>query len=174
MPRAFKFAIDIDPQYYAAIGEIAARWSWLEHRLTVLIREGFQLEKGAGRAVMASMNATTLLRTAQTLTKFPNWISDPGLRDEMTHFTKAVEAQRETRNAYVHGVYGPETTNPGPLYRIQMRAGDHILAPDGMAVTLRELQKVAADLRALQVRGNELSNRLKKAQRNSPIDGGDR
>jgi hypothetical protein len=165
MHKAFEFPVDIDPQYYDAIGEIAARWSWLEHRLTVLIREGFKLDKAAGRAVMASMNAITLFRTAQTLTKFPNWISDSGLRDELTRFAKAVEARRETRNAYVHGVYGPERTNPSHLYRIQMRTGEDILAPDGMAVTLQELQKVAADLRALQVQGNDLSNRLKKAQR---------
>jgi hypothetical protein len=165
VPKAFKFAIDIDPQYYAAIGEVAARWSWLEHRLTVLIREGFKLDKAAGRAVMANMNASTLLRTTHMLTKFPNWISDDGLRVELAQFARDVEAQRDTRNSYVHGVYGPETTTTSPLYRIQMRNGDQILAPDGKAVTLEELQKVAQNLRALQVQGNDLSNRLKKTQR---------
>lgn len=166
MAQAFEFSIDIDAAYYAAIGEIAARWSWLEHRLTVLIREGFRFDKAAARAVMASMNASTLVRTAQTLTSFPDWIKDNSMRTEVAAFAKAVEGQREKRNAYVHGVYGPETTKPGgTIYRILMRSGDQILAPKGTPVTIPQLQAFAKELRDLQERGNQLSNRLKKAQR---------
>lgn len=165
MAQAFEFSVDIGAAYYAAIGEIAARWSWLEHRLTVLIREGFRFDKAAARAVMASMNASTLVRTAQTLTSFPDWIKDNSMRTEVADFVKAVEALRERRNAYVHGVYGPETTKPGTIYRILMRSGDQILAPKGTPVTIPQLHTLAKELRALQERGNELSNKLKKVQR---------
>ena len=165
MAQAFKFSVDIDAAYYAAIGEIAARWSWLEHRLGVLIREGFRFDKAAARAVMASMNARTLVRTAQILTSFRDWIDDESMRIEVADFVSAVESQRDKRNSYVHGVYGPETTKPAIMYRILMRSGDQILAPKGTPVTISDLQSLARELRVLQERGNALSNRLKKMQR---------
>ncbi len=165
MAKAFEYAIDIDTVYYEAIGEIAARWSWLEHRLTVLIREGFLFDKAAARAVMASMNAVTLVRTARTLTAFPDWIKSDPMRAEVAAFVEAVEAQRAKRNDYVHGVYGPESAKPGTIYRILMRRGDQILEPKGTAVTIAQLKAFARELRELQVSGNTLSDKLKKAQR---------
>ena len=165
MVKAFDYPIDIDPDYYAAIGEIAARWSSLEHRLTVLIREGFKVDKAAGRALTASMNASTLVQTARTLTGFPQWITDASLRKDVKSLVDDVEKRREKRNSYVHGVYGPETAKPGTLYRILMRGGAHILAPDGEPIALPDLQAFAKELRDLQLRGNTLSDRLKASQR---------
>lgn len=167
MSRAFQFPIDIDDSYYAAIGEIAARWSWLEHRLSVLIREGFRFNKAAGRAVMAGMSASTLVRTVLTLTSFPDWIGDESLRAEVASFAKLVESQRERRNSFVHGIYGPEPSTPGKIYRILMRSGTQILAPEGNPVSVSELKQFAVELRRLQEQGDALSNKLKDAQRKS-------
>ncbi len=165
MAKAFEFPVDITPEYYAAIGEITARFSWLEHRLSVLIREGYRFDKAAARAVLSKMDANTLIQAVTTLAKFDNWIQDAAVRTELLEFVKDVDKQRAVRNQFIHGVYGPETTNANTLYRILMKSGDEILEPKGSPVTIPQLLEFARLLRDLQLRGNVLSNKIKILQR---------
>jgi hypothetical protein len=164
MAKEYEYPIDIDPAYYSAIGQVTARWAWLEHRLSVLIREGFRVDKAAGRAWTSGMQAVALHRTIQVLVK-GTWIRDAKVRKAVDDFANAVEQLRERRNNFAHGIYGPEPGAPGTLYRILMRGFNNIMAPNGTPITVREVQDLAAELRLLQERGLALTTELKKVQR---------
>ncbi len=164
MSKSFEYPIDIDQAYYAAIGQVTARWAWLEHRLSILIREGFRLDKAAGRALTSGMEAAALLRTLQVLVK-GSWIDDQTVLKAVEEFGNEIERRRKRRNALAHGVYGPETKKPGKMYRVLMRSADDILSPDGDPISVRDLQTLASELRVLQERGLMITTQLKQVQR---------
>jgi len=55
--RKMTFLVDLPTDYYIALGEVASRWTWLEHQLGVLIRLGFKLSKAEGRVLTVGMAA---------------------------------------------------------------------------------------------------------------------
>jgi hypothetical protein len=52
--------IDPPPEYFAAVGEVAVRWSRFEYQLGVLVRAGFKLGKDEQRTLIVGMDMTVL------------------------------------------------------------------------------------------------------------------
>ena len=111
------------------------------------------------------MEALTLHKLILDVLVKGAWIRNSTTRQSVEDFSNAVNALRKRRNGVAHGVYGPETTKPGTLYRIEMRGFNNIISPDGSPITVKTLQELAAELRVVQEKGLALTSALKKAQR---------
>src|SRR5438105_4967430 len=63
----------INAEYYVAIGEICARWSWLEFQAGVIVREALRLTKPAGFAITGgmSMRSVSTVLVSLALGDFP-------------------------------------------------------------------------------------------------------
>src|SRR6185503_18403432 len=150
---------NLPADYCACIGEIAARWNWLEHQLGVLIREGFDLDKQEGRVLVNEMPLkvkTSILRVLAL-----KWITDAGLRDDLRRFAADCQKQHDPRNEYVHGLWVHPATETKKLGIMVKKAGAHGGDPEFRPVQLAEMQKIAADLKALQERAQKLTSRMK-------------
>lgn len=151
--------VDLPADYCACVGEIAARWNWLEHQLGVLIREGFDLDKQEGRVLVNGMPLKAKTRILRVLAL--KWITDLALRDELRKFSADSEKQSDPRNEYVQGLWVRPATDPAKLGLMVRKPGDNSGHSEFKPVPLGDMQKIAADLKALQERAQKLTIRMK-------------
>jgi len=151
--------VDLPAPYCACVGEIAARWNWLEHQLGVLIREGFDLDKQEGRVLVNGMPLrvkTPILRVLAL-----KWITDPVLRDDLRRFAADCQKQNDPRDEYVHGLWVHPAMDPQQIGLMARKSGDNAAHAEFRPVQLADMQKIAADLKALQERAEKLTSRMK-------------
>lgn len=151
--------VNLPADYCACIGEIAARWNWLEHQLGVLIREGFDLDKQEGRVLMNGMPLkvkTPILRVLAL-----KWITDLALRDDLRRFAADCQKQNDPRNEFVQGLWVHPVAEPTRVGLMVRKPGESNINPEFKPVQLGEMQKIAADLKALQERAQKLTDRMK-------------
>lgn len=151
--------VDLPADYCGSIGEIAARWNWLEHQLGVLIREGFDLDKQEGRVLVNDMTLKAKTRVLRVLAL--KWIADLALRDELRKFAADCEKQNDPRNEYVQGLWVRPAKEPAKLGLMVGKAGDSGARNEFKPVPLSEMRNIAADLKALQERAHKLTSRMK-------------
>jgi hypothetical protein len=151
--------VDLPADFCACIGEIAARWNWLEHQLGVLIREGFDLDKQEGRVLVNGMPLkvkTPILRVLAL-----KWITDLVLQEDLRRFAADCQKQNDPRDEYVHGLWVQPSVDPKQIGLMVKKPGDSGANPDFRPVKLADMQKIAADLKALQERAEKLTSRMK-------------
>lgn len=98
----------MDPALLAAIGEVVARWGYLEFQLRVVIREACKLSKETGLLVTRRAPLAQLCSTLATIGKSPIWVSDAQTRDAISNLARGVESRRSTRNTFAHAIYGED------------------------------------------------------------------
>lgn len=151
--------VDLPADYCACIGEIASRWNWLEHQLGVLIREGFDLDKQEGRALVNGMPLKAKTRILRVLAL--KWITNLALRDELRQFAADCQKQNDPRDEHVHGLWVHPATEPATVGLMVKKPGDGGGNPEFKPVPLGELRRIAAELKALQERAQKLTIRMK-------------
>ena len=150
---------NLPADHCTCIGEIAARWNWLEHQLGVLIREGFDLDKQEGRVLVNGMPLKVKTQILRVLAL--KWITDLGLRDDLRRFAADCQKQSDPRDEYVHGLWVHPAKEPRKIGIMVKKAGEHSVEPEFRPVQLADMQKIAADLKALQERAQKLTSRMK-------------
>ncbi len=150
---------NLPADYCACIGEIAARWNWLEHQLGVLIREGFDLDKQEGRILVNGMQLKVKTQILRVLAL--KWITDLGLRDDLRRLAADCQKQNDPRYEYVHGLWVHPAMDPKKIGMMVKKSGEHSVESEFRQVQLAEMQKIAADLKALQERAQKLTSRMK-------------
>jgi hypothetical protein len=98
----------MDPALLAAIGEVVARWGYLEFQLRVVIREACRLSKETGLLITARAPLAQLCSTLATIGKSPIWVADVQTRDAISKLAKGVESRRRARNTFAHAIYGED------------------------------------------------------------------
>lgn len=151
--------VDLPADYCGCIGEIASRWNWLEHQLGVLIREGFDLDKQEGRVLVTGMPLKVKTQILRVLAL--KWVTDLALRDELRRFAADCQKQSDPRSEFVHGLWVHPAVNAAQVGIMATRPGDSSQRAEFKPVPLGELQKIAADLKALQERAQKLTIRMK-------------
>lgn len=162
----FEYPVTIDTKYYTAIGEIAVRSAWLEHRLHVLIREVLRLTKSAGRISVYGKELRVLADILETAAESSVLIPNGTLGAALVEYAKDVGAISKQRGNYVHGVYGPRTGKPNTFYRIVLK---NQMEAQGQPFTPTSVAPLAALLRQLQERGLELTAAVKKLRKGTKL-----
>jgi hypothetical protein len=152
-------AIDLTPDYYRAIGEISARWNWLEFQLGVLIREGFGLDKKEGRVLTVGMAMKPKCHILRIMAL--KWVKDAQLRHDLTKLAKDCQNKIDDRHCHVHGVYAYLNDAPEKIGLMLIGSGEERYAPSLKEPILPDLQRIAGELRALQMRAQDITRRIK-------------
>lgn len=152
------YPVTIDSSYYAAVGEVAVRFAWLEHRLHVLIREGLRITKSAGRITLVGKDARVLADILQTIAESAALIPDATLRSKLAQYARDIDAKSKQRANYVHGVYGTPPADPFKLYRIILKGQ---MDTKGERFTPKSVTQLVSHLTELQERGLQLTKDLK-------------
>jgi hypothetical protein len=162
--------VDLPRDYATAIGQIAAKWNWLENQLGVLIREGFGLDKKEGRVLVG----TTKLGVKVTILRIMalKWIPEAQFREELRQFGIDCLRQTDPRNDHVHGLWVHPIDEPSNIGLQVMDSGEQKYKPDFIPVPLADLEKIVTDLKALQVRGQFLTDKIKGRIPRSAVLGG--
>lgn len=158
-----KFPVDLKPKYYAAIGEIAARWSWLEFHFHVIIRVILGLGKKEGRILTIGMGMRPMANMIRGLAF--RWVNDVALRRDLQKFAKDVLSSKKARDTYIHGVYCHPPSHPEAIGIYYMRSPEEKIMPTADLLPLEELTALANKFRGYQDQATDLIHRLKALPR---------
>jgi len=161
MSALFAQKDEIPPELYAGIGEIIARWGYLQFQLGVIIRVSLGLKKDVGRMLTARMEVWQLCDTLKALAKTDQWIKDQALRASVHKLAGDVLNAAQTRNGYAHGVFGYADEEPRRFGRFLLTDPEHRVNPDFDPMTPETLKADANRARALWDRAQEITRKLK-------------
>lgn len=100
-------AIDNMPtDLLAGIGEVIARWGYLEFQLGVVIREACRIERATALLLTQRTTTRNLCEVLLTISASDAWVKDAGIRADMKTLGNAVKGAKDVRNAFAHGVFG--------------------------------------------------------------------
>lgn len=155
--------IPIDPpnEYFSAVGEVALRWSRLEYQMSVLCRVGFRLGKDEQRSLIIGMDMTTLTGVLRAVAR--GWVNDRPLARDLGVLADDIANLRDRRGVLVHGLYGYWAGSPKTwkLFKLKSpKQRGNIASED---ISPGAIAEFAAELRALQIRAQDLTTRLKAA-----------
>lgn len=152
--------MDVPSSYCSAIGEIAARWNWLENQLGVIIREGFELDKKEGRVLTVGMGVKPKCNILRMVAL--KWITDRALQEQVRQLAKDCQNMIDPRNEYVHGLYGHPVGQPNRIGRMIMGSGEERYMPKFMETSVAQIQQRATELREIQQRAQAITRRIKE------------
>jgi len=160
--------IPVDPpkEYFSSVGEVAIRWSRLEYQMSVLARVGFKLGKDEQRSLIIGMDMTTLTGVLRAVVQ--GWVKDQVLARDLTAPANDIAKLRNRRGDFVHGLYGHWLGRPQPwqLFKLKSPKQRGNIASEQISPEI--ISRFAADLRALQVRAQDLTSRLKAVHGTKP------
>jgi hypothetical protein len=90
MPAKFHIPIDPNVQCFAPLGEMIARWGWMENQLTVLIRELLRLKKPESNIAIHNLPTKRKIEVLNTLGLYQP--EDDPLQDQIVTLGKALGA----------------------------------------------------------------------------------
>jgi hypothetical protein len=152
---------EIPPELYAGIGEIIARWGYLQFQLGVIVRVSLGLKKDVGRVMTARMEVWQLCEALKTVSKIDRWIKDAELRETVRKFAGDVLNAAEIRNDYAHGVFGYTEEKPPQFGRFLFKEPEHKVTPGFEILTPETLKVQANEARALWDRAQAITRKLK-------------
>lgn len=152
---------EIPSELYAGIGEIVARWGYLQFQLGVIVRVSLELTKDVGRVVTARMEVWQLCEALKTVSKTDRWIKDADLRETIRKFAGDVLNAAEIRNEYAHGVFGCTAEEPRQFGRFLFKEPQHKVTPGFEVMTPETLKARADEARALWDRAQAITRKLK-------------
>ncbi len=155
----------LPPEYYAAIGEICARWSWLEFQLGVIVRETLRLSKPAGFAVTGgmSMRSVSTVLKALSIGDLPK--GHPELRKEIGALGKKLYDIGDLRNEYVHSLWGYEDQANTQLGIFKATRPEDRIERKWIHKPIAALEADVKTLSELQQRAQVVTTKLKTALR---------
>lgn len=157
--------IDEIPQaILAGIGEVVARWGYLQFQLGVIIREISSLPKDTGRVLTVGPDLSVLCNIIRTFTASNHWIKDEKIRADLKNLADDVREKSSDRNDYAHGVFG-FGENPNEFVRLLMKQPKHRIKPASEPLKVEDLKRIADDARNLWIRAQEITNKLKSSKR---------
>ena len=144
------YPLHLDPAYYTAIGEVAARGALLEQQLGDVIQVGFALDKKEGRVLTSGMSIKVKSNIVRALTL--KWIKDPKIRTEAKKISSEAFDLMQKRNEIVHGTWGYPNGDPQNIRLIYRRSAEERIMPKAVRKTPDDIAAIAAKLLALQKR----------------------
>lgn len=153
--------IPLDPpaEYFAAVGEVAVRWSRLEYQLGVLARVGFKLGKDEQRSLIIGMDMTVLASVLKAVAQ--GWVADKTIARKLVMFSTDIAALRNKRGEFVHGLFGHWLGKPQQWYMFKLKSPKQRGNINADPVSPTDIVAFAAELRKLQVRAQDLTTELK-------------
>lgn len=151
--------MDLSADHYLRVGEIAARWSWLEWQFHAIIRTILGLGKKEGRILTIGMGIKPMSNMIRGLSM--HLIKDARLKSELQRLAKDVAKAKADRDTYVHGVYCHEVDKPEAPHIYHMRSAEERIMPKAEPLPLAKLDAVIANLRDCQQRAQGLTTQLK-------------
>lgn len=150
MATMYVFPLDLDPAYYRAIGEVAARGALLDKQLGDPIRVGFGVGKKEGRVLTNGMSIKVKANVINALSL--RWIKAPQLRVEAKKISREAFKVMQKRNEIVHGVFGHPEDAPNDIRMIYTRSAEERIMPKAERKSPADIAGIAEEIRALQKR----------------------
>lgn len=151
----------IDKEYYAAIGEICQRWSWLEFQLGVIVRETLKISDAAGFSVTGGMSMRSVcgVLIALSLAGLPK--GSPKIIAAISDLANKLNSIGDMRNEYAHGVWSYENQNNPNLGIRKLSNAKHRPVFTWVNKPLKELVANAKILSDLQIEAQVITDALK-------------
>lgn len=164
--RLPEIPLDTPRDYFAAIGEVAVRWSRLEYQAGVLARVGFKLGKDEQRSLIFGMDMKVLRSVLRAVAQ--GWISDRELARDIRGFADKAASLRGKRGDFVHGLYGYWSGKPERWFRFKLKPPEQRGNFNAQPISPTDIAAFAKQLRELQLRAQELTTRLKAVHGTRP------
>jgi len=155
----FHIPIDPNPQCFAAVGELATRWGWIENQTGVLIRELLRIKRPAGHMAIGNMGIQPKTRVLASLAQYS--LAKNKLGSEIIVLANRIQKFDKFRNDVIHGLwvhYPPGTTQLALLQRknLQQQVEPH---PDKDIIT--HLPRKIEELKKIQAEAQRITTALK-------------
>ena len=164
-PAWTRFPPDLPSEYYQAIGEVCARWSWLERQLAVIARETLGIAKAEGFSLMAGMSMRTISAVLVALSTggFPK--GHPDLFKRIGDLGTKLNSIGDMRNQYAHAIWGYENEDNPRLGIIRFKEPKEKIEPRWTDKPVSAIQADARKLAELQETAQKLTRDLKNTLR---------
>lgn len=151
----------LSKDYYEGIGEICARWSWLEFQLGVIARESLRIKKPEGFSVFGgmSMRSISTVLTALTLSVLPK--GKPKLSAAISELSRKLQNIQDMRNEYAHAIWGYNKSDNPNLGIWKFKKPEDRASPNWVNRSLAKIRDDAKMLADLQVTAQEITHALK-------------
>lgn len=157
--------IDMPPAYYTAIGEVLQRWAQLEYQMQEILWYGMGLNEKQGRTLTVGMKMHVIMGTLQTATLF--WITDKTDLQEVNILLKGARKWAADRNHIAHGSWQAPPERPDEIRLHYMKESEDRLLPKAKVIDPHKMRQISDGLRALNVRADKLTRKLRAKQRAS-------
>ena len=158
---------ELPAKLLAGIGEIVARWGYLEFQLGVVVREIAGMPKGTGRVVTIGLGLGVLCRMVSNFSSTDHWIKDKKLREDLAKLAKDIRKCAPHRNEYAHGVFGTSQVMGGSKKFVRHLMGGSVYSatPDVEEITEESLASVPGEAKELWERAQDATQKLKAAKK---------
>jgi len=158
-------AIDTMPvELLAGIGEVVARWGYLQFQLGVIIREACRVDRQTGTLLTQGPTIQSLCASITAIADSEHWLKDAELRADLRKLATRVRNAKDVRNEYAHGVFGfGGTEGVFARYVFDKKGGPMVPEP----ITVEGLKRDALKPRELWEEAQRITRRL-KALRQKP------
>jgi hypothetical protein len=163
-----RYEFDLPPDYCAAIGEVCARWAWLEFQCGVIAREVLSLDKTEGYAITGGMSMRSISTVLKALALGKTLDNHPTLKAAVGDLGKKLSNIGDFRNEYAHGIWGYEKEGNPQLGLWKFKRPEDRAEPNWVNKPLATVQDAAATLREFQVQAQQLTWDLKDVLRKKP------
>jgi hypothetical protein len=153
---------NMPPALFAAIGELLARWGYLQFQLGVVIRLALGMTREAQLLLLQRADIDVLCEQMKNIAASDHWISDADLRKRIKDLQSKVKKERTDRNVFAHAVLGyADEDDAFVIYRFSKTGGHVEKAP----LDEGNIRAQALVARALWAEAQEITKALKLLRR---------
>jgi hypothetical protein len=159
MPTVYEIPVDLPSRYYPAMGEIIARCAILENQMRHIIWRASGIDNRLGRVLTVGMEANVLIATVKNLSD--KWGGHATIKQGMNSVANQARPLFKERNLVAHGIWGYPIGRKPRIWRFyrMFEAQDRVM-PAAVKKSPKDLAKIAAQLRRLNLRAEELIGSL--------------
>jgi hypothetical protein len=155
----FHIPIDPNPECFSSLGEVAARWGWIENQLSVLIRELMRLKKPESNIAIHSLPTQRKIEVLKTLGRYA--YPDEPIGTEIVALGNALSSFNDFRNDVVHGLWVDWPTKGGQLALVRRVSLQQKVDPEADRDAPKQFKSRIEKLKELQETAQRITTALK-------------
>lgn len=149
-------AMDLEPEYYPAMGEFIFRYAQLEYQMHEIVWFAVKLGYKEGRILTIGTDSRVLRSMLLTITSTDSWIASKTHKQEINSLCATSQSFNSMRNYLAHGSWqSPDATAKGATIHYMKQAEERLL-PKRSKITHAEIYAAASKLKQM----NALAQRL--------------
>jgi hypothetical protein len=149
--------MDLQPQYYSAIGEFLFRYAQLEYQMHEMIWFALGLDYKRGRLLTIGSGTRTLRGMIGTITSTDRWVASKTTKQLMNSIASTAKKHFRLRNALAHGSWQAPNGDPKRArLHFMKEAHERLLPRFNPALDSRAIHKAAGELMSANHKARKL------------------